>query len=48
VVGGEDADPHVVVGLELVDGRLEAVGEVGVDRVAGLRTVERDERDAPV
>ena len=46
-VGLEHADPHIVVGLHLVDGRLHALGDVAVDGVARLGTVERDERDAP-
>src|SRR5690606_25590888 len=45
-VGGEDADPHLGIGIESVDGRLESGGDVAVDGVARLRTVQRDDRDA--
>ena len=42
---GEDADPDLVVLLELVDGRLDALGDVAVDGVAGLGAVDRDDGD---
>ena len=45
-VGGEDADPHLGVVLELIDRRLDAGGDIAVDGVARLGTVERDEADA--
>ena len=38
-------DPHLVVGLEAVDGRLHAAGDGAVDGVAGLGTVDGDQRD---
>src|SRR5690606_3295012 len=41
----EDADPDLVVGLGLVDGRLDALGDVTVHRVAGLGPVDGDEGD---
>ena len=44
-VAGEDADPRVVVLLELVDRRLHPVGDVAVDRVAGLGPTDGDEGD---
>ena len=45
---GEDADPDLVVLLELVDGRLDALGDVAVDGVAGLGTVDGDDGDVAV
>ena len=42
---GEDADPDVVVGLHAVDGGLELFGDLTVDGVAGLRTVDGDDGD---
>ena len=47
-LAGENADPDLVVGLELVDGRLDALGDVAVDRVAGLGPVDGDEGDVPL
>ena len=44
---GEDAHPDLVVGLELVDGRLDALGDLAVHGVAGLGTVDRDDGDVP-
>ncbi len=45
-VGLDDADPDVVVVLHLVDGGLHRLGDVTVDGVAGVGTIEGDERDA--
>ena len=45
---GEDADPDLVVLLESVDRRLDALGHIAVDRVAGLRSVDRDDGDVPL
>ncbi len=44
----EDAHPRVVVVLELIDGGLHPSRDVAVDGVAGLGTVEREERDVPL
>ena len=45
---GEDRDPDLRIGLERRRRLAELAGEVGVDRVALLRPVERDRRDPPV
>ncbi len=42
---GEDPDPRLVVGLELVDGLLEALRDRGVDGVARVGTVDGDDGD---
>ena len=42
---GEDADGERVVGVELVQRAADALGDRGVDGVADLRAVERDEQD---
>jgi hypothetical protein len=39
----EDADPEVVGRLDAVDGGLDALGDVGVDGVAGLGAVDGDD-----
>ena len=43
---GEDADAQLVVAVELVERRGDALGERAVDRVARVGAVERDEQDA--
>src|SRR5918998_1169253 len=42
---GEDAHPDAVVGLDLVDGVLDALGDGAVDGVAGFGTVDLDDRE---
>ena len=41
----EDADPDAVVGLDLVDRVLDALGDGAVDGVAGLGPVDLDDRE---
>ena len=42
---GDDADEDAVVLFELVDGRLDALGDVAVDGVLGLGPVDGDDGD---
>ena len=42
---GEDGDGGAVVGIEGLEGGMEGEGGVMVNRVAGLRAVDRDEAD---
>src|SRR4029450_6050077 len=44
-LAGEDADPDAVVGLDAVDGLLNALGDGAVDGVPGLRAVDLDDRE---
>ena len=45
-LGAHDTDPHLAVALEPVQAGLHALGDVGADGVAGLRTADGDDRRA--